>query len=317
MTTLEGDGASAGHQLGQIVGNWYEQYLALPILERVASRLGLFCDSRFKNRVCRGDKLIWADADGNEVDYDFVFELGGTPSHRGVPVAFFETFWRRGSRHSKDKARDDSGKLLGMRDAYPTARHLGIVAAGDFTAPAQTLVRSRGIDLFYTSKDRILDSWQEHGIQIDYADRLAEDQKRLIVDKAVKAIDADPDVLRRIADTVLKKVGPAALDAFESRVAGKIGATPQMYVVCVVDSMAKEFSSREEVDAFLRGDEPGRLTASSQRTYGYEVVFGDGDVFSRDDLTWSDLAVLHSSLDSLVLHMDQLSRQSAAGKRRR
>ena len=56
-------------------------------------------------------KIQWKDEDGNTVDFDFVLELDGTPDSVGVPVAFVECFWRRGSRHSKDKARDDSGKL--------------------------------------------------------------------------------------------------------------------------------------------------------------------------------------------------------------
>lgn len=317
MVTADMEGGSAGHELGQVVGNWYEEYIAWPVLEGVANRLGLYCDTRFKNRACRGSKLIWADADGNEVDYDFVLELGGTDQCRGVPVAFFETFWRRGSRHSKDKARDDSGKLLGMRDAYPTARHLGIVAAGDFTAPAQVLVRSRGIDLFYTSKDRILSSWLHHGVLIDYPDKLAEDKKRLIVEGAVAMKDRDPGLLKRIAETVFEKIGPAELDAFESRVAGKIGATPQMYVVCVVDSTAREFDSREQVDVFLNGMEPGVMGDSGDRSYAYNVVFGDGDSFQRDDLDWRELKALHSSLDALVLHMAKRSRSSRTGTARK
>jgi hypothetical protein len=112
---------SAGHKLGQIIGDWYEEYFALPLLTNIANRLNLFVDSRFVTRSCRGEKILWEDDDGNAVDYDFVMELDGTATSLGTPVAFFETFWRRGSRHSKDKARDDSGKLLPMKSTYPTA----------------------------------------------------------------------------------------------------------------------------------------------------------------------------------------------------
>src|SRR5579884_2302589 len=126
--------SSAGHRLGQLIGDWWEEVVALPLLEAVASKLGLYLDSRFKKRRCRSDKICWRDADGNNVDYDFVLELNGSTERMGVPVGFIETFWRRGARHSKDKARDDSGKLLPMRSTYPTARFLGILALGDFTA---------------------------------------------------------------------------------------------------------------------------------------------------------------------------------------
>ena len=140
--------SSAGHKLGQLIGDWFEKDFVFPLLNEVAQKLDLFLDNRFVDRPARGDKIVWCDIDGNGVDYDFVLELGGTKDQMGIPVAFVECFWRRGSRHSKDKARDDSGKLMPMRIVYPTARFLGIISAGDFTEPARDLVRSRDIDLF-------------------------------------------------------------------------------------------------------------------------------------------------------------------------
>ncbi len=301
-------GASAGHQLGQIVGNWFEEHIALPLLDDVAGELDLYCDSRFKTRSCRGDKLIWPDADGNEVDYDFVYELEGNADTRGIPVAFFETFWRRGSRHSKDKARDDSGKLLGMRDAYATARLLGIVAAGDFTNPAKDLVRSRGISLFYTSKDKIVASWQDHGVGIDYPDKLPEEEKREIVSTARQQIEANPALLGQIATSVFERIGPTELRSFSQRVAGQIGATPQEYRVYIIDREALRFQTRDGIDSFLAGSEPEAIS-DPERLYGYEVVFGDGDSFLRDDLHWDEVQALHSQLDRLVDHMEQLARR--------
>lgn len=85
--------ASSGHKLGQIIGDWYEEYVAWPILNTVAQRLKLYPASRFTKDQRGGTKVIWCDIDGNAVDYDFVMELGGTESHPGIPVAFFETFW--------------------------------------------------------------------------------------------------------------------------------------------------------------------------------------------------------------------------------
>lgn len=299
--------ASAGHQLGQVVGNWFEEYVALPVLEGVADHLGLFCDTRFKARTCRGDKLIWQDADGNEVDYDFVFELGGTETHRGIPVAFFETFWRRGSRHSKDKARDDSGKLLGMRDSFPTARLLGIVAAGDFTGPAQQLLHSRDIDLFYISKNKIVSAWAANGITIDYDDKSEEPIKEAIARSAKDAVDAQPGLYVDIAASLFGLVGAAERKAFEDRVAGRIGATPQHYVVYVVDRSSHQFETRGSIDGFLSSPEPPPGLAGASRSYAYEVTFGDGDAFRRDDLDWEELRDLHASLDQLVDHMEELA----------
>src|SRR5262249_35457191 len=153
---------------------------------------------RFRKRKGRSsDKIIWQDEDDNEVDYDFVMELDGTDDNRGIPVAFFECFWRRGSRHSKDKARDDSGKLMPMRDVHPTARFLGIVAGGDFTGPARTLVQTRRIDLFYVPKAKIVSAFQKCNLQIDYPDKLPEEKKAVLADTFERGLT--PEIKRQAA----------------------------------------------------------------------------------------------------------------------
>jgi len=143
------DPSSYGHKLGQLIGDWFEEYFVLPLLMTVSEELELYLDSRFRQRAARSGKLNWKDEEGNSVDYDFVLEIAGSDHVLGVPVAFFESFWRRGSRHSKDKARDDSNKLRPMRETYPTARFLGILAAGDFTKPARLYIENSDTDLFY------------------------------------------------------------------------------------------------------------------------------------------------------------------------
>src|SRR5437879_1908447 len=97
-------------------------------------------------------------------------EINGTETTLGIPVAFFESFWRRGKRHSKDKARDDSGKLGPMRSVHPTARFLGIVAGGDFTTPAIQYVKSRDIDLLCVPKAKIVSAFTSVGLVMDYPD---------------------------------------------------------------------------------------------------------------------------------------------------
>lgn len=131
--------------------------------------------------TCRSGKIKWKDESGNHVDYDYVLELGGTAQKIGVPVAFLESFWRRGARHSKDKARDDTNKLLPMRDTYPTARFLAIAACGEFTAPAKEYVTSRKVDLFFISKEKIIDAFAAIDAVIDYQDSLPETEKLALV----------------------------------------------------------------------------------------------------------------------------------------
>lgn len=70
--------ASPGHKLGQLVGDWFQDDFVQPILSDVAKALGLYLDHRENKRSARGDKIIWKDEYSNEVDYDFVLELGGS-----------------------------------------------------------------------------------------------------------------------------------------------------------------------------------------------------------------------------------------------
>ena len=293
--------SSSGHKLGQIIGDWYEEYFAQPILQKVANELNLYLDCRFKNRNCRGEKIIFQDLDGNDVDYDFVMEIDGTDEGRGIPVAFFETFWRRGSRHSKDKARDDTGKLLPMKSTYPTARVLGLVSAGNFTGPARELVLSRGVDLFYVEKQKIVDAWAKHNIPIDYLDKSSEDEKSKLANNAIKAIKKDPEILSRIADTLVELIKPKAIESYSMRLIGKIGATPQSYSI-QVQSKSKPiaFESSSEVDKFLSQDEPNIDDFEKIQYYGYQVDFTDGDEFFREDLSWEELKNLHEDLKKLV-----------------
>jgi hypothetical protein len=48
---------SSGHKLGQLIGDWFEEYFVLPLLKTVANELHLFIDSRFIKRTVRGSKM--------------------------------------------------------------------------------------------------------------------------------------------------------------------------------------------------------------------------------------------------------------------
>lgn len=59
--------SSSGHRLGQLIGDWWEEYVVCPLLEQVADELDLYLDNRFKERSCRGgEKIVWQDDVGNE-----------------------------------------------------------------------------------------------------------------------------------------------------------------------------------------------------------------------------------------------------------
>ena len=302
----EGGRASAGHKLGQLVGDWFEEFLALPLLQRVADHLDLFLDHRFRARKSRaGEKIIWKDIDGNSVDYDFVMELGGTEKRSGIPVAFFECFWRRGKRHSKDKARDDTGKLLPMRDVHPTARFLGIIAGGDFTAPARALVQNRQIDLFYVPKSKIVSAFERHGLEIDYPDVLPEPQKAKLADAFDHALT--PRTKKQAAATLRRLVGEVSLDTYVDRVRAALGALPQeIRFVAQRQSRPVVFETILEATAFL--ESPRFDWSEETANFVYEITYTDGTEFERTLATIDEVKALHLQIERLATHIGSLKR---------
>lgn len=300
--------ASAGHKLGQLIGDWFEQHFVLPLLMKVGHELNLFVDCRFTPRPARGDRILWQDADKNSVDYDFVLELQGTTEEIGIPVAFIESFWRRGARHSKDKARDDTGKLLPMRAVYPTARFLGIVAAGDFTAPARELVRSRDIDLFYVTKDKIVSAFAHHGLTIDYHDQSGERQKQQIA-RAFERNFSDETRLA-VAQTLVELLSRAAVDSYVDRVRARLSALPQeIRFIQQMQSTPAVFHSPAEADVFLQNPTFGKQGEIS--SYLYQVLYSDGTEFEQQAADLAELRLLQNQVSSLAKHMNALSKTIA------
>jgi hypothetical protein len=297
--------ASAGHKLGQIVGDWWEQHVVLPLLQDVANRLGLFLDNRFIERACRGGKILWPDSDGNAVDYDYVLELGGTAAKKGVPVAFLESFWRRGARHSKDKARDDTNKLLPMRSTYPTVRFLAIAACGEFTEPAREYVRTRGVELFYISKANIVTAFTQVGLQIDYPDSMAEGDKLTLVTRIDKLLTDD---VKQAAFEQLKKIiGKSSFRAFQSNISSSLSAMPQEIRLFVLTRTGPiVFQTTDDVRSFLYSDIDWSELGDAECEYVYDVLYTDGSKFSVTASSIEKLRDLHQQVEILQRHMENL-----------
>ena len=303
----EGANASAGHALGQIVGDWFQDYFAQPLLFEVADKLRLYLDHRVRVRPARSAKILWKDEEQNAVDYDFVMELDGSDAEQGIPVAFFECFWRRGSRHSKDKARDDSGKLMPMRDTYPTARFLGIVASGDFTGPARTLVQSRQIDLFLVTKQKMIEAFAAFNIKIDYPDRTPEEEKALLVE-AVKTALLEEGIRQRIAQKLRELITEPVLKGYTTRVLGSLAALPQeIRIYGQKQSKPEIFENVNDAEQFLRSPELTFDYSQERLLYTYEVTYSDGFEFSRQIDSLEELRQLNSDIKRLNDHIASLT----------
>lgn len=297
---------SAGHKLGQIVGDWWETKVIFPLLGEVSSSLDLFLDNRVVSRSCRSGKVQWSDTEGNFVDYDYVLELGGNAAKKGIPVAFLESFWRRGARHSKDKARDDTNKLLPMRATYPTARFLAIAACGEFTEPAKDYVRTREVELFFISKEKIIEAFRSIGAEIDYPDSLAEEKKMALVRAVEHRLTSVSQItaaanLRNIA-------GNSAFTSFKQRIYSALTATPQeIRIYSIARCGPVIFDSIHTATEFLKSDSPAFPEVGDIDQYEYAVSFSDGTEFSRTLNTLKEVRAVNSQLLLLVEHVSKLS----------
>lgn len=297
--------SSAGHRLGQIVGDWWEMQVIYPLLLEVATTLHLYLDNRTVERDCRSAKVQWADSDDNLVDYDYVLEIGGTKKIKGIPVAFLESFWRGGARHSKDKARDDANKLLPMRGTYATARFLAIAACGEFTEPAREYVRSRSIDLFFVSKSNIVNTFSQLNLDIDYVDSLPEASKNILVQNLEKKFT---ETKRKQAAKLLKEMaGGSAFEAFKQKIIASLRATPQeIRIYALQKSEPAIFKTLDEVSVFLSLKKPAFKPSFGIEQYEYEIVFSDGSEFGRSLNTLDEVIQVNEQLLTLVAHMQSI-----------
>lgn len=303
--------SSAGHRLGQLVGDWWEGQVIYPLLQEVARELGLYLDNRLVSRTCRFGKILWKDDSGNDVDYDYVLELGGTQERKGVPVGFLESFWRRGARHSKDKARDDTNKLLPMRDTYPTARFLAIAACGEFTAPAKDYVTSRNVELFFISKEKIIDAFATIGAVIDYRDTLPEAEKLLLVRDLEKKFT--PENQRIVAHNLRNAAGELAFASFKQRIIGSLMANPQeIRIYALARCGPVVFDNIDAATTFLNSQNPEFPAAGEAAHYEYEVSFSDGSDFFRELDSLEEVRKVNEQLLALVKHFSALVSQKSA-----
>jgi hypothetical protein len=297
--------SSSGHKLGQLIGDWWEEHFVLPLLEEIADELDLYLDHRFKDRKCRGgSKIIWEDENSNSVDYDFVLELNGSDEDKGIPVGFIEVFWRRGARHSKDKARDDSGKLMPMRQTYPTARYLGIAACGSLTEPAREYIKLRDIDLFYVPKGKIIEAFEENGLIIDYPDKLSEAEKTKLANDFGENFDGSKK--QKVSTSLRKVVGKATLKSYKSKITSSLSALPQeIRFQEASKSEYRSFESVKKATAFLKN--PKFKHEKGDENYYYEITYSDGYEFKREVASLTKLRELHTELVKLINHMESIS----------
>ncbi len=142
-------GKSFSHKFGQTIGELLELAL-LPHFEKFSRKHKLFLDKKGSRKARPGKKVTWKDAKGNKHDLDLVLERGGKESKIGSPVAFIESAWRRGTRHSKNKVQEIQAAINPIVQLHhETVCFKGAILGGDFTTPSLVQLRSDNFTILH------------------------------------------------------------------------------------------------------------------------------------------------------------------------
>jgi hypothetical protein len=175
---------SPGHKLGQLIGNFFERFFSSRLMD-LAEELGLYCDQKGLRPEVRGrkKKVTWVDNRGNAHELDYVFERSGSRDRKGVPVAFIELAWRRYTKHSRNKAGEIEAALVPLKETYSdSCNFLGAILGGEFTEGALKQLTSKDINILYIPYRKVVDAFLIKGIDLDYPENAADDQKRALVE---------------------------------------------------------------------------------------------------------------------------------------
>ena len=197
---------SAGHKLGQMVGEFFQEFFG-DTLRAFAHNRKLYCDQKGPRPAVRGNKLkvTWIDSDGNAHDLDYVLEVGGSETKRGSPIAFIELAWRRYTKHSRNKTGEIEGALLHLRSTYSdTCRFLGTVLAGEFSGGGLQQLRSHGITILHIPFEKIAAAFQTREIDLDYPEDASDSVKWERIARWNSLSAADLKHIKRVLHKLIK-----------------------------------------------------------------------------------------------------------------
>jgi len=200
------EAVSAGHKLGQMVGNFLEAFFN-DTLSAFARRRKLYCDQKGPRPAVRGEKLkvTWLDSDGNPHDLDYVLEVGGSKAVQGQPIAFIELAWRRYTKHSRNKTGEIEGALLHLRSTYnSTCRFLGAILAGEYSRGGLQQLRSHHITILHIPFKSMVAAFKTKGINLEYPEDAADTLKRQIIFKWESLGVADLNGIKRALREAIK-----------------------------------------------------------------------------------------------------------------
>ena len=268
------DVASPGHKLGQLIGQFFEEFFAVDFAQ-LCEKHGLYCDRKGKRPGVRGNstKVTWVDKDENKHDLDYVIEKAGSSEKRGVPVAFIELAWRRYTKHSRNKTGEFEGSLLHLRQSYNSCRFLGVILAGEYTEGGKNQLLADGIAVLHIPFKTLSDCFKSKGVNLDYPENAKPEEKRKVIRQWVKLSKKD---IREIQDCLYQAI-KTDYSKFKRELESAL--LRKVISVIVIPLFGTEISFTSIRDAMLGLAKFDESTAKTGQIIKYEVQirFSDKD----------------------------------------
>lgn len=176
--------ASASHQLGELIGDFFELWI-INYMRPFVTQKGYYLDYRHP-RPARNlsREVIGIDQNGNKHKLDIVVERDGSETQKGTPKAFIEMAWRRYVKHSKNKVQEIAGAILPLISTY--SREMPFYAAvlsGEFTDNALKQLESQGFYVLYFNYAEMAEVFDTIDVSIRWQEDTSEAQLQRIADR--------------------------------------------------------------------------------------------------------------------------------------
>jgi len=201
--------ASDSHLIGQLIGNWLEDYVSQPIISDCISNSQFpqrwYLDQEGPRPARDSEKVRWNDNGGNGHNLDYVIEFEGDEDNIGDPAAFIESAWRSYKKHSKAKAQEIEGAVMPVSASSLVSIHapfLGAIIAGRWTRPSIAQLQSNGFTVLEFTHTEIVSAFNSVGINVDFdEDTQLEELEQILGDLrnvGIRENRSSGEALRRI-----------------------------------------------------------------------------------------------------------------------
>ncbi len=190
--------ASASHQLGELIGDFFELWI-INYMRPFVTDKGYYLDYRHP-RPARGNskEVIGIDQNGNKHKLDIVVERDGSETRKGAPKAFIEMAWRRYVKHSKNKVQEIAGAILPLISTYSREMPFyAAVLAGEFTENALKQLESQGFFVLYFTYAEMAAVFDTIGVSIRWEEDTSESELQKVANRLSTLSSKDTKLIQQ------------------------------------------------------------------------------------------------------------------------